>query len=59
MKEFCTMACGRYGSLQRCCVHPMAVQPIYVPLVEEEKLGGWELKGHGEFKGYGELKEGA
>ena len=59
MEEFCTMACGRYGSLLRCRVCPMAVQPIYAPLVEEERVGGWELEGHGEFEGHREFKEGA
>ena len=38
------MACGGFSSLLRCRVHPMAVQPIFVPLVEEERVGGWELK---------------
>ena len=37
----------------------MAVQPIYVPLVEEERVGGWELEGHGEFEGHREFEEGA
>ena len=36
----------------------MAVQPIYVPLVEEERVGGWEREGHEEFEGHGEFKEG-
>ena len=27
MEEYCTMVCGGYSSLLRCCVHPMAMQP--------------------------------
>ena len=38
------MACGRFSSLPRCHVHPAAVQPIFVPLVEEERGGGRELE---------------
>ena len=38
------MVCGGFGSLLRCCDHPMAVQPIFVPLVEEERVGGRELE---------------
>ena len=49
------MACGGFGSLLRCCVCPMAVQPIFVPLVEEERVGGQVIPG--EWLELEELKE--
>ena len=49
------MACGRFGSLLRCCVHPMAMQPIFVPLfLDKEREGGWVLE---ELKELEEVEE--
>ena len=60
MIEFCTMACGGFGSLLRCHVRPMAVQPIFVPPREEERVGGWVKLGERvELKKHEELEEGS
>ena len=53
------MACGGFGSLLRCHVCPMAVQPIFVPVIEEERVGGWLISGEWlEHKEWGELEGG-
>ena len=59
------MACGGFGSLLRYHVHPTAMQPIFLPLVEEERVGGqvklgeWvELKEHEELEGGSGVSQG-